>query len=279
MTEVANKKEALALAARGAIFYVGHSGGKDSMAEYEAICKIIPHDQIRVIHADLGEVEHRDNKPLIRANIAHDLMIAKSYDIDGNPIDFFGMVRRRRAYLDSKGEHDAPAVPSGPNRYCTSDLKTGPIWREIKNDGKHEIVVNCVGIRGLESKSRAKKIKNRGTLNINKKATCNKRVKREAYDWWPIAHWTIDEVWAEITEAGKEPWAGYGFDGTRATKNERMSCVFCIFGSPNDLARGARERPELLEKYIQLEKDVRGTLFNGASLLERIETHYAGEKA
>jgi DNA sulfur modification protein DndC len=258
--KLTNLKEIAALVARGAIFYVGHSAGKDSMAMYEAIKKVVPHDQIRVIHADLGELEYAGNKEFIRANIEHDLMIAHSYDLAGNKTDLFDMIRNRRKSLDAKGRFDAPAFPSSAARFCTSDAKTGPIWREIRRDG-HSLVVNCVGIRAEESKARAKKIGTRGTLMANKK---NTNGVREAWDFWPIAHWLIDEVWAEIAEAGKEPHAAY------AAGNERLSCVFCIFGSRNDLRNGAKARPDLLAKFGDLEIEVRTSMFHGETLAERI---------
>jgi DNA sulfur modification protein DndC len=254
MTEIA------ALVSRGAIFYVGHSGGKDSQAMYAAIKRVVPADQVRVIHADLGDIEHAAVKDHIRATIDHDLMIAEAFYIDGNKTDLFGMIRKRRASLDAKGKFDAPAFPSSAARFCTSDLKTGPIWREIRRDG-HDLVVNCVGIRAEESKARAKKIAARGSLMVNKK---NTNAKREAFDWWPISDWLIDEVWTEIKEAGQEPHAAY------AGGNERLSCVFCIFGSVNDLRNGAAARPDLLEKFTNLEIEVRGSMFHGATLAERI---------
>ena len=40
----------------GGIFYVSHSGGKDSQAMYVMLIDLIPADQIVVVHADLGEV-------------------------------------------------------------------------------------------------------------------------------------------------------------------------------------------------------------------------------
>ena len=35
----------------GAIFYISHSGGKDSQAMYNHLRKRIPHDQIEVVHS------------------------------------------------------------------------------------------------------------------------------------------------------------------------------------------------------------------------------------
>src|SRR5690606_28286908 len=45
------------LVARGAVFYISHSGGKDSQAMYALLSRVVPEKQISVIHADLGEVE------------------------------------------------------------------------------------------------------------------------------------------------------------------------------------------------------------------------------
>ena len=248
------------LAQRGAIFYISHSGGKDSQAMYNAVINIVDPRQIRVIHADLGDIEHAGVKAHIKNTIHYDLKIAQSFNKAGDQVDLFDMIRNRRASLDAQGRNDAPAFPSSAARFCTSDPKTGPIWREIRQEGE-ALVVNCVGIRAEESKSRAKKVDSRGSLNPNKK---NTNSKREAWDWWPIADWTIGQVWQEIAEAGQVPHSAY------AQGNERLSCMFCIFGSRNDL-RNARElRPDLYQRYIDLEIEVRGTMFNGESLAERV---------
>ena len=261
MTVLANQADALALARLGAHFYVGHSGGKDSQAMYAALSAIIPADQLHVVHADLGEVEWDGVKEHITETISHPLTVVQAIHADGTPKTFFSAVRARRAALDAQGKGSAPAFPSSASRFCTSDLKTTPIWKHIRNDG-HRLVVNCVGIRGQESKARAKKIAQRGTLNENRK---NTNSKRTAYDWWPLAHWSIQDVWAEIARVGQSPHPAY------AMGNDRLSCVFCIFGSRGDLQRGARVRPELVDKYAQLELDVRSTLFSGSSLLDIVE--------
>lgn len=261
MTELANLDAIKSLAMRGAIFYVSHSGGKDSQAMYIAVSKVVPYNQIRVIHADLGDIEHTGVISHIKYNIGSRCMtIAKAYNKAGAAVDLFDMIRNRRAMLDSKGKLDASPFPSSAARFCTSDLKTGPIWREIRQT-RHKLVVNCVGIRAEESNSRAKKVGSRGTLNENKK---NSNSVREAYDWWPIADWTITQVWDEISDAGQVPHPAY------AAGNDRLSCAFCIFGSRNDLRNAKAEKPELYQRYIDLEIEVRSTMFNGESLAERI---------
>jgi DNA sulfur modification protein DndC len=262
MNNIENINEINELIAQGAIFFVGHSGGKDSQAMFAALTKIVPADQLHVVHADLGEVEHLNVKSFIRSNIdGKDLHVAQAIHADGSPKDFFSMVRARRVSLDSKGKTEAPAFPSSAARFCTSDLKTGPIWKVIRQlAGDAKIVVNCVGIRGEESPARAKRIATRGSLMVNTK---NTNSKRDAFDYWPIASWKIDQVWAEIAEKGQERHPAYD------AGNDRLSCAFCIFGSQGDLSNAAAQRPELLAKFTQLETDVRSTMFNGSTLADK----------
>ena len=284
MSTVANLQEIQDLANRNAIFFVSHSGGKDSQAQFLAIRKVVPADQIVVVHADLGEVEHSNVIDHIQDTIGgFTLLIANAFHKNGRPADFFSLVRQRRESLDAKGNFDAPAFPSSTARFCTSDLKTGPIWREIRNftdggENAYPLVVNCVGIRGQESKSRAKKVAQRGTLSLNKK---NTNSVREAYDWWPIADWTETNVWDEIYAADQEPHPAYNLwirengKGRYGVEyhvrgNERLSCAFCIFGSKNDLRNAAAQRPELLDALSKLEIEVRTTMFAGETLAQRI---------
>ncbi len=263
MNQIENIKEIQELIEKGAQFFVGHSGGKDSQAMFAALTKIVPVDQLHVVHADLGEVEHLDVKSFIAENIdGKDLHIAQAIHADGSKKDFFSSIRARRETLDAQGRFDAPAFPSSAARFCTSDLKTGPIWKVIRQlAGDAPIVVNCVGIRAEESPARAKKIATRGSLMVNTK---NTNSKRDAFDFWPIANWKIDQVWSEIAEKGQQRHPAYD------AGNDRLSCAFCIFGSQGDLQNAAAQRPELLAKLTQLESDVRTTMFNGATLAEKI---------
>ena len=264
MTDLANRTEIQALIDQGALFFVGHSGGKDSQAMFAAISAIVPAEQLYVVHADLGEVEHLGVKDFIRENIdGHELHIAKAIHADGSPKDFFSTIRARRVALDAKGSFDAPAFPSSSARFCTSDLKTGPIWKVIRKvAGKAPIVVNCVGIRAEESAARSKKITQRGTLLVNKK---NTNPKRAAYDYWPLADWKIEDVWNAIDEKGQTRHPAYD------QGNDRLSCEFCIFGCGGDLKLAAERRPDLLHKITKLEVEVRSTMFHGETLASKIE--------
>lgn len=50
-----------------------------------------------------------------------------------------------------------------------------------------------------------------------------------------------------IRAAGQSPHPAY------AAGNERLSCVFCIMGSENDIKNGAKHHPELAARYIEIE--------------------------
>lgn len=77
---------------------------------------------------------------------------------------------------------------------------------------------------------------------------------REWYDWLPIHSLTTAEVFETIRAAGQEPHPAY------AAGNLRLSCVFCIMGDKRDLALGAKARPDLFAKYVEMEKRTGYTL-------------------
>ena len=235
---------------RGAIFYVSHSGGKDSQAMYAALMRYVPKNQICVVHADLGEIEWDGVRDHIRATIAHRLNVVSANKT------FFDMVKHRAI-----NRPDVPSWPSSAHRQCTSDLKRGPIHKFIRNDMKNRsvtVALNCTGIRAEESPSRAKK----EPLKLNKFLSV---AGREVYDYMPIHYMSTQQVFAAIDTVGQKPFWAYN-------ENKRLSCVFCIMGCDNDLQHGARQRPKLYQKYLELERETGWTMFNGKSLQERVES-------
>ena len=234
----------------GAIFYVSHSGGKDSQAMYAKLTDIIPADQIVVVHADLGEVEWEGVKDHIRDNIFHDLNVVQA------PKTFFDMVRNR-----AQTRPDVPSFPSSAQRQCTSDLKRNPIATFIRRDLKARgslLGINCMGLRAEESSARAK----RQEWTINKSLS---KAGREVWDWNPIHQLTTQQVFEIIAETGQKAFWAY------AAGNSRLSCVFCIMGCQSDLANGKKHRPELYAKYVELEQETGWTMFANQSLEQRIE--------
>ncbi|MCY3791469.1 MAG: phosphoadenosine phosphosulfate reductase family protein [Gemmatimonadetes bacterium] len=231
-----------ALIEAGAIFYVSHSGGKDSQAMYAILRERIPHAQLVVIHADLGRVEWDGVQDHIRSNIDHPLNVVRANKT------LLDMVRHRFATRPH-----VPSWPSSATRQCTSDLKRNPIQTFIR---RATLAVNCVGLRAEESAPRAR----RSEWATNKTLS---RAGRTVWDWNVVHALSTAEVFATIRAAGQSPFWAY------QSGNERLSCVFCILGSRSDLANGRKHRPELYAEYIQIEEETGWTMFDGESLADR----------
>lgn len=221
-----------------ALFAVSHSGGKDSQAMLIRLLDVIPHDQLVVVHACLGDVEWAGARELAEQQAAAadvPFIVARAVKT------FFEMVEHR--YRVRPGRN-SPCWPSAANRQCTSDLKRGPIEREVRRFAKERgfsKVVSCQGIRAQESASRSK-------LQSFRRNERNSITARDWFDWLPIFDLRAEQVFHTIAAAGQTPHWAYG-EG-----NDRLSCVFCIFGSPTDIAHGARQRPELLARYVEVEE-------------------------
>lgn len=221
----------------GALFVINHSGGKDSQAMMVRLLEFIPKAQILVIHASLGEVEwegaleHAEQQAKF-AGVP--FLVARSVKT------FFEMVEHR---FKVRPGPDSPCWPSASNRQCTSDLKRGPIEREVRRYAKAHgftTIVSCLGLRAQESPGRAKKPQ----LRLNERGSV---AGRTWYEWLPIHELSTEEVFSTIREAGQRPHRAY------EAGNDRLSCVFCIMGSAKDLKNGAKHRPDLLRKYIEIE--------------------------
>lgn len=223
--------------AAGALFAVNHSGGKDSQAMLIRLLEIVPRDQLVVVHAALGEVEWEGALELAQkqsGDVDVPFIVARSVKT------FFEMVEHR---FKVRPGPNSPCWPSAANRQCTSDLKRDPIQREVRRYAKahgFSMIVTCLGIRAQESSARAKK----PTWSVNKRGSIAGRLW---FEWLPVHHLRAEEVFATIRGAGQEPHWAY------AEGNDRLSCVFCIFGSAKDLANGARHRPALLGQYVEIE--------------------------
>jgi 3'-phosphoadenosine 5'-phosphosulfate sulfotransferase (PAPS reductase)/FAD synthetase len=220
------------------LFVANHSGGKDSMAMLARLLQIVPREQILVVHASLGEAEwpgaldkaeqHADAEGL-------PFVVARSVKT------FFEMVEHR--YKVRPGPN-SPCWPSAANRQCTSDLKRGPIEREVRRYAKHHgftTIVSCMGIRAQESCQRAKAV----AFRRNERGSI---AGRDWYEWLPIHGLSEAEVFATIERSPLLPHYAY------ALGNDRLSCIFCIMGSRNDLRNGAEQHPELYARYREIEQ-------------------------
>ncbi|WP_246874363.1 phosphoadenosine phosphosulfate reductase family protein [Pantoea ananatis] len=218
----------------GALFVSNHSGGKDSQAMLIKLLAVIPRDQLLVVHASLGEMEWpgamelaRDQAssaglPFIVATAAKNLLDMVSWRFQTRP--------------------EVPSWPSPSTRQCTSDLKRGPIQREVRRYARQNgfrTIVNCLGLRAEESTGRSRR-------KVFSKMGISNSVNTW-FEWLPIHSLSTAAVFTEIETAAQKPHYAYSLG------NERLSCVFCIMGSRNDLKNGASENPLLLKKYADME--------------------------
>lgn len=220
----------------GALFVSNHSGGKDSQAMLVKLLEVIPPEQLIVVHASLGAMEWPGA-----------LELAQHQAQDAGLPFIVAMARKTLLEMVERRFANRPEVPSWPSastRQCTSDLKRNPIQREVRAYAKEngfKVIVNCLGLRAQESPGRAKR------QAFRKNETDSNSVLTW-YEWLPVHDLKADEVFATISAAGQKPHYAY------ALGNERLSCIFCIMASRNDLRNGAKQHPELLEKYASLEQ-------------------------
>jgi len=217
----------------GALFVINHSGGKDSQAMTIKLSKMIPREQLVIVYAHLPEVDWDGSIEHITAT-CFGIPVYKCQAVK----TFFDMVEKRQMF------------PSPQYRQCTSDLKRGPIDKQIRAlliERGLSMVVSCMGMRAQESPGRRKL----ETWKLNER---NSVAGRTWYDWLPIHDMTTDQVFESIHSEGQKAFWIY-YEGAT-----RKSCAFCIMASEHDLKVSARLRPELAQKYIETEERIGFTL-------------------
>jgi DNA sulfur modification protein DndC len=257
------------LAERGALFVSNNSGGKDSQAMLITLCHLVPRHQILSLHASLGEdgthgegVEWPDTLKWVEYMSRELSVPVETCAADKS---LFQMVDRSAARLHEQGKYgEASPWPSPKYRQCTSDLKRGPLEKAIKNYIKRRklngVVVNCMGLRAEESSKRAKV----EPWQRKKNKETGRGAIREWWEWLPIHHLLVDEVFDTIRAAGQKPHWAYEKGMTR------LSCCFCIMASPQDLQTAAGLRPALYERYVMKERELGKTMNMSGKSLEEV---------
>lgn len=232
---------------------INTSAGKDSQAMMDHVVSIadatpVPRSKLVAVHADLGDAEWPGTRELAAEHAAHynlrfEVVFYKA--ISGERQDLLTHIRRRGKW------------PSSTCRYCTSEHKRGPVRtlftrlvRESRTDtpagdgvrGRPVVILNCMGMRAEESPARAKK----KPFEQDKGASNN---LRSVYTWLPLHAWKEADVWARIEKAGTRVHPAY-------RRLRRLSCSLCIFSPPDALAIAGQERPELLDRYVEVEKEI-----------------------
>lgn len=194
----------------------------------------------------------------------------------------------------------APFWPSSASRYCTSHHKGEQIDKELR---AYSLVVSAMGMRGAESRARAKKAAFAIDATLTAKRLREmapeaalaswapqfaadseilfKRRERLAFDWLPIHGWSTDDVWSacgtsapellerkQLYASGEVDKALQGWPAHPAYVfgNQRVSCSLCVLASRNDLRVGALHNPELFRTYVEMERESGFTFQHGKAL-------------
>lgn len=240
------------------------SSGKDSQSTLRYVaarCKEAGVHPARIVaaHADLGAIEWPGCPELAGRQAEHygvQLAIMKR-----NGGDLLEYARTRGKW------------PSPKQRWCTSDFKRGPIRRLMtimatttrkRLVNKRVRILNCMGMRAEESPARAK-------LEAYALDDHASNGYREVWNWLPIHQWPVEEVWSDIRKSGV-PYHTVYDKGMK-----RLSCSFCIYAPKPALTLAGRLRPELLERYVQVEREIGHTFKSKLSLYQIQKAILAGE--
>ncbi len=247
---VSNSDEVNTLLASNAAVAVSVSGGKDSVACALAVAAHldrIGHTGPRVlIHADLGRVEWKDSGPAcerLAAKLGWELLTVRRQAGD--------MLARWQKRWENNVERyrNLSCVKvilpwSTPSmRFCTSELKASVIFSALKKRYPAYDIVNVTGVRRQESSTRSK-------MPVAAAASALTRRGLQGITWNAIIDWTIEDVFAEIADAGlalHEAYTKYGAS--------RVSCAYCIMSSLHDLraAAGCSDNHDIYRAMVELE--------------------------
>lgn len=261
---IATSPEIDALIAANAPVAIGVSGGKDSQAAALATIRhldAIGHSGPRVlIHSDLGSVEWDDSLSVCERLARHlgiELIVVRR--AAGDMMDRWearwASSVRRYANLETVTlvlPWSTPAM-----RFCTSELKTHIIRAELRRRFKGVDFVNVTGVRRQESAARARQ------------PVASPEPDGKSWNWRPISDWTVEQVFAFISDCGLNPHRAYGEFGL-----SRVSCRFCMMANLEDLT-AASAQPEahpIYRRMVQLEIDS-SFAFQGSRWLGDIAPH------
>jgi 3'-phosphoadenosine 5'-phosphosulfate sulfotransferase (PAPS reductase)/FAD synthetase len=219
--------------AAGAPVAIGVSGGKDSSAvairTLEYLDEVGHTGRRLLIHSDLGRVEWRQSLPTcerLADRLGIELIVVRRQQ--GDLLDRF---RERwesnvRRYAELSCVKLILPWPTARMRYCTSELKTAVICRELVRRFPGTTILSVSGIRREESSIRA-----RASIAAIQPKLISARRQTSGLDWHPIIHWRKPEVLRFLQRKAFELHEAYTRYGS-----SRVSCALCFLSSQSDLA-------------------------------------------
>ena len=241
------------------LIIINTSGGKDSQTSLDVVANLAKRqgvlDRVIAAHAILEE-EWKGTLELVEEQCGR------------YGVQLHVMQRPQGTLLDQVKERKM--WPSNKARFCTSDHKRGQIDKIITGESnrlgkKHVKVLNCMGLRAMESRARSKK----NSFELDKRRSNGKRT---VYTWLPIFEWSTEQVWANIKASGVRYHWAYDLG------MPRLSCCFCIFAGRDALLLAGHHNKGLLEKYVAVEKEIGHTFRKELPIINILDAVNAGEQ-
>lgn len=230
--EISITPEVTAALKAGAPVAMGVSGGKDSCAMAFATndyLDSIGHTGPRVlIHSDLGRIEWRDSLPTcqrLAQRLGLELIVVRRQAGDMIQRWYTRWENNVQRYRDLECVKLILPWSTSSMRFCTSELKTAVICRELVQRFPGTTILSVTGIRRQESDKR----KTMPVCSVQNKLA-NVTWATRGFNWNSIIEWSIDEVYGYLEERGfplHEAYTTYG--------SSRVSCSFCILSSQPDI--------------------------------------------
>jgi 3'-phosphoadenosine 5'-phosphosulfate sulfotransferase (PAPS reductase)/FAD synthetase len=215
---------------------MGISGGKDSCVLAFAVREYLDglgHTGPRLlIHADLGRVEWKDSAPTCeRLAVATGMELVTVRRKAGDMLDRWNVRWQNNVARYVNLECVKMILPwsTASMRFCTSELKTAVICRDLVERYPGQTILSAVGIRREESTNRAL-----APIAMSQNKLTSTKFQTTGLNWNPILDWKKTDVFAYLAHldfALHEAYTTY--------QSSRVSCMFCILGSAADAAAAA----------------------------------------
>ncbi len=231
---------------------IGTSGGKDSdVAAFEtkAALEQAGHTgPVILVHSDLGRVEHQDSLPAcerLASRLGLELVVVrrKAGDLmDRWLVRWHNNVER---YRNLECVKLILPWPTPSMRFCTSELKTAAICRDLVARFPGQTIVSVNGLRRQESPSRAL-----APICAPQAKLTSKTFQTQDYDWHPIREWTLEQVLDYHHSHSfplHEAYTKYGMS--------RVPCAYCMLTGLDDLVASATnpENHDIYREMVDLE--------------------------
>ena len=231
---------------------IGVSGGKDSAAVAFAVnahLREIGHRGPQVlVHADLGRIEWRQSLPTcerLADRLGLELIVVRR-----NAGDLLDRWNQRwtssvRRYAELECVKLILPWSTASMRFCTSELKTSVIHRELVKRFVGCTILSVTGVRREESAARSKV-----QVVARQSLLASATHRTGGFDWHPIVHWNRSDVFDYLSHRGFDLHDAY-----RVYGSSRVSCAFCILAARQDLTAAARcaENHDVYRALVALE--------------------------